>query len=377
VYSKSNKLFGFTHLPLNSIGVSKSNLKFNYKYLSSFNPKLKIAPVLKSNAYGHGIVLAAKILQTLNPPFFCVYSFQEALELIKAGIQTKILVFGHIHPNNLLIPNLNFSYAVYNPKFLEILYRRQPHAGVHIFVDTGMHREGISLKDLHKLLQMAIRLPGIKIEGLMSHLGWADRPGYLHTDLQIQRFQKARGMLKEFGFSPKWVHIANSSGLLNHEKYNGSLGNMARCGLAVYGIDPEDKDKNLKPTLKLKTTLTQIKRLPKGGKVGYNFTFTAKKEMRIGILPMGYYDGIDRRFSNIGFVYIDKVTCPIIGRISMNMTTIDVSHIKNPLVGSEVTVSSNKLTHKNTVAKIAKLCKTIPYELLAPLAQTIERKIID
>jgi alanine racemase len=357
--------------------VSKSNLKFNYNYLSSLNPKIKIAPVLKSNAYGHGIVHVAKILQRFNPPFLCVYSFQEALELVKNGIESKILIFGHIHPDNLLIPNLNFSYAVYNEKFLDLLYRRQPNAGIHIFVDTGMHREGINLKNLPKLLFLARKMPELKIEGLMSHLGWADKPGHAHTSLQVQKFTKAKELLKDFGFFPQWIHIANSSGLLNHKKYDHNLGNMARVGLALYGIDPEDKDQNLKPVLQLKTTLAQTKRLPKGGKVGYNFTFTAKKEMKIGIIPMGYFDGIDRRLSNIGFVYIKGVACQIVGRISMNMTTIDITHIKNAVVGTEVTVFSNKLEHKNTVAKIAKICKTIPYELIAPLAHTIERRIID
>ena len=291
---------------LNLIEISKANLIHNYKFLTSLK-KIRIAPVIKSNGYGHGIINIAQILEQgcadSHVPFFCVDSLYEAYELLKAKIKTQILIMGYTDPENFRVKKLPFSFAVFDLETARILNKYQPNCKVHIFVDTGMNREGVPLNDLANFLQEIKKLSNIKIEGLMSHLASAD--------------------------------------------------------------DAKDALNNI-----------QIKILKANERVGYGGTFLAKKEIIIGILPIGYYDGLDRRLSNKGYVKIDNIFCKIIGKVSMNITTIDISKVKNPYIGQEVIVYSSNPQDKNSISNNAKICNTIPYELLVNLASSTRRIMV-
>ncbi len=370
-----NIVSGRNYIPLNKIEISLFNLKSNYKYLSGIDKNIKIAPVLKSNAYGHGLSLVAKAADGLKAPFFCVDSLYEAYELLKIGIKTQVLIMGYVNPKSLQTKKLPFSFAVYDYERINALNQYQPSAKIHIFVDSGMHREGISLKDLPQFLKYIKSKTNLEIEGLMSHLAMSDKPQNPLTKKQVDNFTKARKMLENFDINPKWIHLGNSSALLNNKKYGLNLGNMARVGLAFYGIDPQGKNKKLKPVLSLKTHVSQIKTLRKNESVGYDFTFVASKNMKIATIPIGYYDGVDRRLSNKGYVLVNNKYCKIIGRVSMNITTIDVSRIKNIKVGDEVTVYSSRREDKNSIENYANLCSTIPYDLLVHLASSTKRVI--
>lgn len=361
--------------PLNEITLSSKNLISNYKYLTSLNIKIKVAPVLKSNAYGHGIINVAKTLEVFNPPFFCVDSLYEGYQLLNAGIKIPILIMGYINPKNLSVKKLPFSYAVYNFGMLGAILKYQPKSGIHIFVDTGMHREGVRVDDLADFVNKVKSLNEVNIEGLMSHFASPDDTNNQLTKDQVSNFQEAQDIVKKFGLIPKWIHMGASSGLLHHKSYK-NIGNLARTGKALYGLNSLGNDPQLKPVLELSTTLAQIKILKKGESVGYDFTFKAKKDLAIGILPIGYNDGVDRRLSNRGFVLIDNTYCPIIGRISMNITTIDLSNVKNPFIGQKVIVFSANQSSKNSVINTAKICQTIPHDLLVHLSESIRREII-
>lgn len=360
-------VFGRKYWPLNRIEVVRENLVSNYNYLASQDQSIKIAPVLKSNAYGHGIELVAKVLEEYNPPFYCVDSLFEAYEILKTGVKTKILVMGFCDPRNLSIKRLPFSFAIYSLEHLKEIVKYQPNAGIHIFVDTGMHREGVKIDELNKFLKEALN---INIEGLMSHFAMSEGYTDKRTLRQVKNFNKAREILKT-----KWVHLGASGGFLNR-KYLGGVGNMVRCGKALYGIDISGKNKSLKLALRLKSTLVQIKELNAGEFVGYDFTYKVKRKMKVGILPIGYNDGVDRRLSNLGFVKIGKVFCPIIGRVSMNVTTIDISRVKNPFIGQEVIVISEDRNDLNSVEKIAKTIGTIPHDVLVGLGGDIRREVV-
>src|SRR3989344_1493988 len=368
-----------TYQPLNTIEISKKNLLFNYRYLSSTNRKSKIAPVLKSNAYGHGILETAKILDAKNPPYFCVDSLFEAYELLKAGIKTPILILGYIDPESLKVKKLPFSYAVFDLKILQAINEFQPEAEVHLFVDTGMHREGIPLDLLPTYLKQITRLPNIKIVGVMSHLASADNRVDQLNRLQIKNFKKAIKLIKDFGHKPKWIHLSNSDSLLNLSVHlKGVNVNLARTGLSLYGISNVHlRGGKLKPVLQLKTKLTQIKHLQKGDSVGYSGTFRVKKDIVLGVLPVGYFDGVDRRLSNKGYVTVNGVACPIIGTVSMNITTINLSDVPNPLIGQEAIIYSNNPKEINSISNAAEICKTISYELLVHLTPSIKRIVLD
>ncbi|KKQ23358.1 MAG: Alanine racemase [Candidatus Roizmanbacteria bacterium GW2011_GWC2_37_13] len=355
LFDKLKKLIGRRYFPLNRLEISQKKLIKNYKHLSAIDKKIKVAPVLKSNAYGHGIAEVAKVLDRLNPPFFCVDSLYEAYKLYKAGIKSRILIMGYVNPENLKVKNLPFSYVVYEIGQLNQILNYQPDAKIHIFVDTGMHREGILLKDLEEFLNDIPKRYFGNIEGLSSHFGASEKPNAYETKDQAKKFKKAVSILNKYGIFPRWKHFANSDGLINSKVLGlGSISNMARVGLGLYDS-----------VLRFITHINQIKELKKGDKVGYDFTYTAKKDMTMAVLPVGYNDGVDRILSNRGEVLIKRVRCPIIGRVSMNITTVDVSKVKNVKVGDEVEIIFNP-----------KINGRIPYEYMVHLNYEIKRVVV-
>lgn len=370
------KIFKRGYTTLNLIEISKQNLLDNYQYLSKPDKNLKIAPVIKSNAYGHGIQLVAKIFDEVKAPFFCVDSLYEAYELQKVEIKTPILVMGYTNPENFKIKKLPFQFAVYDLETVEILNEYQPGAKIHLFIDTGLNREGISLHDLEDFSFKTKQFPNITTEGMMSHLSSSQTdkdPLFLN---QVKNFQKAQEILKNHGIKPKYVHLAASGAITNPKTRSiiAKVSNLTRVGISLYGFS--DTDDNLKPALTLTTKLAQIKTIKKGDRVGYDGTFTAKKDMRIGILPIGYNDGIDRRLSNKGYVTVSNTNCKILGRVSMNITTIDLTNVPNAQKGDTVVVFSSNSIDPNSIQNTADICKTIPYELLIHLDSSIKRKII-
>ncbi len=367
-----------TSYPLNKIYVSRNNLLRNYEYLSSINSKIKIAPVLKSNAYGHGIELVGKTLDSLNvhrtlkTPFICVDSIYEAYQLKRVHIKTPILIMGYIDPKSLQNGRLPFSYAIYDLKLAKVINEAQKGCEVHIFVDTGMHREGVSLEELPKFLRSLKELRSLKVVGLMSHLAIGAEPEHPLTIKQLKDFEEAIRICEKAGLNLKWKHLGGSNAILH---LNPQTVNVVRVGLGVYGIDPAAHNSKLKPVLTMTTKIVQIRVISKGESTGYNARFVAKKKMTIGILPIGYNDGVDRRLSNKGAVSIGGIICPIIGMLSMNMTTIDLSKVKNPKVGDEVVVFSNNPKDINSIENSAKACDTTPYVLLVNLATSTRREI--
>lgn len=353
---KLQKLVSRQYYPLNRLEISRSKLINNYKRLCLINKKIKVAPVLKSNAYGHGLVTVGKILDSLNPPFFCVDSLYEAYKLYKAKIKSKILIMGTVNPENLSVKKLPFSYAVCDLDKLKQILKYQPSAGIHIFVDTGMHREGIRVDRLENFAKSIPQDAHKNIEGIMSHFGASEFPKQKETKEQFDNFQKAVLILKNYKINPSWKHIGNSCGLLNHKILNlEEVSNLVRTGLILY-----------QGVLRFITHIGQVKELKKGESVGYNFTYKAKKNITMAVLPVGYNDGVDRVLSNRGKVLIKGRSCPIIGRVSMNITTIDISKVKDVKVGDEAEIIFNPKTKER-----------IPYEFLIHLNPQIKRVVVD
>lgn len=371
---KIKKILGASYYPLNQIEISKKQLLDNYHYLSSINTKIQIAPVIKSNAYGHGIEEVSKILDKENPPFFCVDSIYEAYALKKAQIKSPILIMGFVDPRNVMNKKLPFSFAIFDIESARILNKYQPDAKIHIKVDTGMNRIGVQMTDIDNFLSRIKKLKYLQVEGIMSHFS-SPRTSKTYTDKQIKNYGEALKIFINAGIIPKWRHLAASGGLFNtNTKVLGDMTNLARCGIALYGATAEGKTR---PILKLKSQIVHIKQLEGGNLVGYDGTYKTRTKTTIGILPIGYNDGVDRRLSNCGMVNYHGITCPIIGRVSMNITTIDITKIKNPKIGDEVIVISPELKSKNNVIKLAKVAETIPHDLLVHLhAKSLRRVVI-
>lgn len=368
---------------LNRIEISKSNLINNYSILSSLKKDFAIAPVLKSNAYGHGIKQVGKILDQLSVPFFAVDSLYEAYQLTKPipffkKLHTPILIMGYSDPENLKRKRLPFEWAIWDLEFAKKLSTYQKGASVHIFVDTGMNREGVRLEDLANFLKEIKLLTNLKVTGLMSHLsqclGKSD-PLFL---TQIDNFKKAKKVVTEEGFKPIWFHISASDPLMNvdTQKVIFEVSNLARVGKALYGIAPKQKS-YFKPVLQLKTQIVQIKILKKGETIGYGSTYKALADTKVAVLPIGYNDGVDRRLSNKGVVLVNGTSCPIIGRVSMNITSIDVSRVADPFIGQEVLIYSSNPSDPNSIEKVARLCDTIAHEILIRESPTTRRIVVE
>ena len=353
--------------------ISQQALINNHQFLKQLQPHAQIAPVLKSNAYGHGLTTVAPIFDQLKPPFLIVDSLYEAYELYKQNIKTPILIIGYTDPRNYAVKPLPFHYSIFDLETAQSLNKHQPGCNVHIFVDTGMNREGVKLKDLPNFINKLQKLNKIKIEGLASHFADADNPiDSSFTKKQLKNYHQALQILNDQGINPQWKHISSSAGtFINKDK----TFNLVRAGLISYGISPFDKNiKQLQPALTFQTTLIQIKTLQKDDLVSYNLTYKATKDMTIGILPAGYYEGVDRRLSNKGVVKIRDKYCPIIGRVCMNLTVVDISQINNPNIGEKVEIYSPDMTAKNSVFQLAKTAHTIPYKLLTGLADSVHRE---
>lgn len=370
--------FCCSYQTLNLITINPRALLDNYSFWQKQNPQAKIAPVLKSNAYGHGLELIGRFIdQKIDPPFIAVDSLYEAWKLEKAGVKTPILVIGYTVPDNFKIrKKLKFHLPVFDFETALTLLRYQPQTRLHLKIDTGMNRLGIKpnqvnrfigfLKDHHLEKQ---------VTGIYSHLACAGTDEDF-TQKQVAIFKKVIVQFERAGFSFAWKHIAATAGSLTVKDPEF---NLIRVGLGFYGYLPPLVPRQgqalprIKPALKLTTRIVQVKTIDKGEIVSYGGRFRAQKKITIGVLPIGYYDGLDRRLSGRGLVRIGSSYCPLVGSICMNIAMINLSALKKPLVGQEVVVVDDQAKAKNSLVSLASLAGTIPYDLLVGLAESTRR----
>lgn len=353
---------------LNTVFVSEAALRRNLQLYRDLLPEQAVCPVLKSNAYGHGLIPVAKIFDKEKPEFLIVDSLYEAYQLKKARIKTPILILGYTLPENLRAKRFPFHFAVSDLESAEILSRKK--TPLHLEIDTGMSRTGFRLHELPQTLD-ALRAMKANIEGVFTHLADADNPeNNIKTDEQCELFLKAIMLIKEAGFAPKWIHASNSAGAV---KAKIPQLNMARIGISLYGLSPLSENdpkkeflRDLQPVMEVTSRIIAKKHLKSGDCVSYGCTFKANHNMTIGILPFGYYEGIPRSLSSVP---------PFIGRICMNHAMIDLTG-SNLEVGDQFTVYSHIKTDENSFQNMAKKAGTIPYELTTKIAESIRREVV-
>ncbi|MGI5826259.1 MAG: alanine racemase, partial [Patescibacteria group bacterium] len=337
---KNSVLFRKPYQTLNLVKINKSTLLSNFAFFQKQNPQAKICPVLKSNAYGYGLKLIGKFVdEEIKPEFICVDSLYEAYELEKTKITTPLLILGYTFPENFKHRNLNFRLPVFDGETLKILNKYQPGIKVHIKVDTGMNRLGIKENQVDGFVETLKQYPEIRVEGIYSHLADADNEDEAFSLKQIETFKRIIKKFEAAGFNFKYKHLCATAGSL---KFKDPEFNLIRLGFGFYQVP--------NPALKLISHIIDIKEVEKGETVSYNCTFKAKQKMKIAALPIGYYDGIDRRLSNAGSVSVRGISCPIVGRVCMNITTIDVTKVKDVKIGQEVEIdiiNQAELVHKS------------------------------
>ena len=372
----------YDYQPLVKVNVYREHLLHNYLFFKN-KSELAVAPVLKSNAYGHGLVPLAQIMERERPPFMVVDSYFEAMILRNEGIKASILVIGYTKLANIRHNGLSgVAFTVTDMDWLRQLAKitKRP-VKIHLKIDTGMNRQGIEMGEVAEGIRIIKNNKHLVLEGICSHLADGDNCDVGFTKKQIKRWnnivRQVGGELPELKF---W-HLGASSSLFFKDKI---YANVMRLGLSLYGIQADAKMSNsLKPALQVETCITSVRRVKQGERIGYSCTYTAPRDMTVATIPFGYNEGMDRRLSNQGWVKVNGEYCPIVGRVSMNITSIDVSGIVGVNHGRTmsflevpVEVISSVADDKNSIEAMAKLCGTIPYEIMVHLPEKLRRVVV-
>ncbi|MFC1841687.1 alanine racemase [Candidatus Dependentiae bacterium] len=370
------------------VEISKSAIEHNLaQYQNIIGNNNVLAPVVKSNAYGHGIAEISYICkQSKNKMWFCVTNLGEAITLREGNVTNPILVLSYIEKDPELAALLNISVVAYDADTIKKLNtigkKINKIFNIHIKVDTGLSRLGVDAHNAIELIKEAKNLENINIEGIWTHFAEAQAEDRTFTNKQNNIFYNLIKNIKKIGIKIPFIHSCNSSAIAT---VNLDHTNFFRIGIGLYGYWPSDyikkisqkkyPDFNLKPSLTWKSKIFHIKHIPAGRFVGYNRTYQTKKDTTIAIIPVGYFDGYDRRLSNKGNVIINDQIAPILGIVCMNVLTVDVTNIKNTNIGDEVILVGNRPGIK--VNEIAKLIHVNPREITTNINPEIPRIIVD
>lgn len=367
---------------LNKIEIEAKKIIRNFNYLKAQQGSAEIFPVLKSNAYGHGLKEMCQIFNHTSAPLVIVDSFPEA-QIAWRYFKRKVLILGEMPLEAYKYCNLKRTeFTIYNSETLKYLVRYKKRAQVHLFVNSGMNREGI--KDLSKFIEINKKyLDRVEVVGLCSHLASADEKSILNQ-VQEREFMNALDTLRSNGYFPRWVHLGNSAGLLTlHNK----LLTAYRPGLALYGYNPFsdseesefEENKFLQPALRVISRVISTQKLLADETVSYNESYRASKETNIAVIPFGYFEGLDRRLSNKAEFLVlslsSQIWASVAGKVCMNLTCLDLLD-QTAQKGDTVVVVSNNREDRNSVLKLSRLMNTIPYEFLVRLQANIRREII-
>lgn len=320
----------------------------------------RLVAVLKANAYGHGAVQLARQCDRDRVAMIGVALLEEALELREAGITPPILVFGSTNAIDVALDH-DITLGVVGPEELAAVCEVARHrdVGVHLKLDSGMGRMGVVESELPHVIEMIRSAPRLRIDGIYTHLANADEPDDSYSATQIANFDRMRAALRAAGIDAPLHHVANSAATLR-----GLVrpGDYARVGIALF---------TLTPVMRWRTEIVRLKTLPRGAAIGYGTTFHTSRESRIATLPVGYADGYRRAFSNNADVLVRGRRAPVVGRVSMDLVTIDVTDVE-AAVGDEVVLLGDAIS----AAELAAKANTISYEIFCGLTARVPRRYL-
>lgn len=364
------------------VEIDRKAVKKNYHtFRGLLSPKTKLMAVVKSNAYGHELVGFSKELDALGADFFGVDSITEGAALRREGIQKPILVLGYTMPENFKIASdQDISITISSFDGLRALQKNTHSLKIHLKIDTGMHRQGFYPSDAPKILALLKKLPYVKVEGVFTHFANAKNPSFsADTDRQAEEFKKATDVFEKAGLR-FLKHASATSGTLLFPHYHFD---MVRIGIGLYGLWPAKEVKRaledhvrLAPALLWKTVVAETKIVPKGEGIGYNFTEIFHKDTKVAVCPIGYWHGFPRSLSSVGHVLVDGERARVLGRVSMDMITVDVSGIKNTKVGDEVVLVGGQGKEEISADEFADYADTSCYEIVTRINPKIQRVFV-
>ena len=370
------------HSP-NSLKIDLSAFVHNLNQVKRLvGPKIKIMGVVKSDAYGHGLLPVSRVLEEQGVYCLGVAHLHEALELRKNGIRLPIVILCGIRTredSRAVIDN-DLTPVLFDPASVELLAEESAGKGkrtnVQLKVDTGMGRLGITPSDVGVFLKKIMEYKSLCVEALTSHLSSADETARDFTRVQIGNFKKAIEIGHAMGFDLHLNNLANSAGIMGHGESHFS---MVRPGIMLYGGLPSPGFHSplpLKHVMDLKAQILQIKDLPDHSPVSYGRTYYTKGPQRIAVLSAGYGDGLPRSLSNRGKVLIGGKKAPVVGRVCMNMTMSDITGIKDATPGGQITFLGSQGDDIITGDDMAEWSGTISYEIFCSIGRRNKRDYI-
>lgn len=350
--------------------INIQNFKHNVEQIrKNILPTTTIMPIMKANAYGTYLNTKLEVVNEFE--IIGVATVDEGVNLRKLGFQKEIFILNQpaISELDKIIEN-DLIIGLSAKEFLTEIQKQKKQVKVHLEIETGMGRTGISFQDIRKWLEEIEKTPNLKVEGIYTHLSAPDIDKQ-YTKKQLETFQKAVEVVTSKIDKIKYIHALASNGIINVKEAGG---NLVRPGLLLYGYPSQEgitEKLNLKPVATLKSKITFIKEVEKETSISYARTFVTKRKSKIATIPIGYADGLPRGLSNQGEVVIKGKKAPIVGMVCMDSIMVDVTDIKEVKVGDEVFIWDND---KITLEDIAHCCNTINYEMISTISQRVPRK---
>ena len=355
------------------------------------NDNAKLMAVVKANGYGHGAIEVAGCALQNGAEILGVARIEEGIQVRNAGIETPILIFGYTPPQQAAaLMEYDLIQSVHTPlaarELSEAVASRGKKLKIHLKVDTGMGRlgllpqdytsknpEAVSADAIEETLAIA-GLKGLELEGIFTHFATADSTDKSYAEDQLDLFMSYLNRLRRSGFEPSVRHAANSAALIDMPQ---SHLDMVRPGIAIYGLSPSDeiinKQVTLKPAMALKSKIIQLKEVPAGFAVSYGSTYKTQKPTTIATVPVGYADGLNRLLSSRGQMLVHGQRAPIIGRVCMDLTMLDVGQIDRVQMGDEVVIFGRQRNSSLSVDEMASLLNTINYEIVTSITARVPR----
>jgi len=355
-------------------------LSHNFAVVKRFSSKRPVIAVVKADAYGHGAPGVAGLFSSLGASYLGVANTDEAAVLRDAGIRTPILVF--FDPDVAEVFRLALTPVVFDVQSARALSReaerRNTPLRIHVKIDSGMGRLGLPAENAALQIREIANLPGIEVEGIMSHFADADLREPAFAEEQLMRFRRVRDDLASMRISPRCFHMANSAAVLSKPEAHFDA---VRPGLMLYGYSPLEHDEtafepfSLLPAMRCTTRFVSIRSVPAGVPISYGRTFYTKRQSIIGVLALGYADGFFRGYSNNGEVLVRGGRAPVVGRVCMDLTMVDVTDISGVDEDDEVVLIGTQGSESITAADWARRLDTIPYEVLLALGRQSVRSV--
>jgi alanine racemase len=369
--------------------VSLENLRYNFGVVQRhIGAGVTVCAVVKADAYGHGATECARALEEEGARWMGVTSLDEAIPLREAGIRTRILLMtGFWRGEEEEIIRLQLTPTVWEPGQVELLEKAAaglglPRLSVHLKVDTGMGRLGVDPEDLYQVASALKSSPHLLLEGLSTHLASSEVLDAPSVNDQLQKFEQVRNLLRNEGYDPPLVHVANTGAVISKRE---SWNTMVRPGIALYGyhlpferagreVSGSKLRLGVNPVLTWKTRILSLRDVRANQALGYGGTYVTKAPARIAVLPVGYADGLNRALSSRGRVIVREHYAPIVGRISMDLTLADVTGLPGVSVGDEVILLGALDGLSVDAREHAELANTNVYEILCAISKRVPRK---